>query len=58
MTPQVFHDSFRFYATGLQLMIAAVAVVVFGSLLWGESSSSARPQGARKRDKLPDSTRP
>ena len=57
MTPQVFHDTLGLFTRGLPMMIGAVAMVVFGSLLWSEASSGARPEGCSRQPKAPGSPR-
>jgi hypothetical protein len=51
MTPQIFHDTLGLFTKGLPVMIAAVAMVVLGTLLWSESSSSARPEGCSRQSR-------
>jgi len=53
MTPQVFHDTLGMFTKGLPVMIGAVAMVVLGTLLWSESSSSTRPEGCARQPRSP-----
>ena len=53
MTPQVLHDTLRIFGTSLSVAVGAVAVAVFGSLLWSESNSSPRPAGCSRQAKTP-----
>jgi len=57
MTPQVFHDTLGLFTRGLPVMIGAVAMVVFGSLVWSEANSGARPEGCSRRSKSSGSQR-
>jgi len=56
MTPQVLHDTLRIFGTSLSVAIGAVAVAVFGTLLWSESSASRalRAAVARRRYRAHD----
>ena len=56
MTPQVLHDTLRIFGTSLSVAIGAVAVAVFGTLLWSESSASRalRAAVARRRRRAHD----
>ena len=56
MSPQVFNDTLKLFATGLSVMAGAVALVVCGSLLFSETNSSARPEGCGRRPKALRST--
>jgi len=53
MTPQVLHDTLRIFGTSLSVAVGAVAVAVFGTLLWSESNSSPRPAGCSRQAKTP-----